>query len=85
MKDKTAQEGIDSRRQFQNAMFQQPDPEPDRKKAEKLDNILLGRLFIPAGALAGLFACLVGNSSAYFIPVGGFATFVLWAMFGREK
>ena len=83
MRDKTTREWIDARKQFQNCMFQQPDPEPDRKKAEKSDTRAFWFLFIPAGALVGFFACVVGNNGAYFLPVGGITTFALWAAFGR--
>lgn len=74
-----------NRQDFDNFTYQKTDPEPDRKKAEKLDTRKFWLLWIPLGALAGFFACVTGGSGAYFIPVGGIVAFLLWAMFGRSK
>jgi hypothetical protein len=68
-----------SQSDFDNCMFQQEDPEPDRKKAGKLDTQKFWGLWVPAGILAGFVACIIGQSGAYFLPVGGVATFLLWA------
>jgi len=74
-----------NRQQFDNFTFQQSDPEPDRKKAEKSDTRKFWFLFLPAGALVGFFACVIGNSGGFFLPVWGVTTFVLWAAFGRSS
>ena len=65
--------------------YQVEDPEPDRKKAEKHNTRLFWFLCLPAGALVGFFACVVGGSGAYFIPVGGITAFVLWAVTGKSS
>jgi hypothetical protein len=65
--------------------YQVEDPEPDRKKAEKLDTRKFWFLWIPLGALVGFFACVVGNDGALFLPVSGLTVFGLWAAFGRGK
>jgi hypothetical protein len=65
--------------------YQVEDPEPDRKKAEKSDTRAFWFLWIPLGALAGFLACVLGDSGGFFLPVWGVTTFVLWAVFGREK
>ena len=70
---------------FDNAMFQQIDPEPDRKKAEKSDTRKFWCLWLPLGAVVGFFACVVGNSGGFFLPVWGVTTLVLWAAFGRSS
>lgn len=74
-----------NRQQFDNCMFQQPDPEPDRKKTEKSEFKKFWFLFVPLGLVAGFFACVVGNSGAYFVPCGGITVFVLWAVLGRGR
>lgn len=65
--------------------YQVEDSEPDRKKAEKQDTRLFWFLWVPLGALVGFFACVVGGSGAYFIPVGGITAFVLWAALGKSS
>lgn len=65
--------------------YQVEDPEPDRKKAEKQDTRLFWFLWVPLGALVGFFACVIGNSGGFFIPVWGVTTFVLWAVTGESS
>jgi hypothetical protein len=65
--------------------YQVEDPEPDREKTEKSEFKKFWFLFVPLGCLAGFFACIVGDSGSYFIPVGGIAVFVLWAVLSRNK
>jgi hypothetical protein len=43
--------------------------------------LILG-IFI--GAVAGFFACLIGDSGGYFLPVGGLTAFLVWAV-GSSK
>ena len=74
-----------NRRDFNNYFYQQIDSEPDRKKAEKQDTRLFWFLWVPLGALVGFFACVIGNSGGFFIPVWGVTTFVLWAAFGKSS
>jgi len=74
-----------NRQQFDNYTFQKPDNRPDKERAEKLDTRRFWCLYLPAGVLAGFFGCVVGNSGAYFVPVGGVVVFLLWAAFGRSS
>jgi hypothetical protein len=74
-----------NRQQFDNCFYQQPDPEPDRQKAEKSDTRRFWFLCVPGGLLAGFIGCVIGDSGGYFIPVGGIVCFVLWAVTAREK
>ena len=59
-----------NRQEFNNCLFQQPDPEPDRKKAEKFDTRKFWCLWVPLGALVGFFACVVGGSGGFLFRYG---------------
>lgn len=74
-----------NRQQFDNNFYQQPDPEPDRKKTESSELRKFWFLFVPLGALVGFVACVVGESGGYFIPVSGITIFALWAVLGRGR
>jgi len=65
--------------------YQVEDPEPDRKKTEASELRKFWFLFVPLGVVAGFFACVVGDSGAYFVPVGGITIFVLWAVLGKKS
>ena len=71
--------------EFDNATFQQADPRPEQEKLAKTDTRLFWAVWIPLGALVGFFACVVGGSGGFFIPVWGITTFGLWAAFGRQN
>ena len=68
-----------TKQQFDNYTFQKPDDRPEKERREKSDNRLFWCLWVPLGAVAGFFACVVGDSGAFLIPVWGITTFMLWA------
>jgi hypothetical protein len=74
-----------TREQYHNYLFQQPDLRPDKEKKEKSDTRAFWCLWVPLGAVIGFFACVVGGSGGFFVPVWGLSTFVLWAAFGRSS
>jgi hypothetical protein len=75
-----------NRQQFDNYTFQKIDPRPDEERASKQSTRVFWCLCVPLGALIGFFACVVGGSGGFFIPVWGLSTFGLWATFeGFQK
>jgi hypothetical protein len=71
--------------EFHNATYQVLDPRPEKERRAKADTKLFWCLWVPLGAVFGFFACIVGDSGGYFVPVWGISTFVLWAAFGRSS
>ena len=74
-----------TQKEFDLKSFQVEDPRPDKEKKEKSDTRKFWCLYFPAGVLSGFFGCVVGNSGAYFVPVGGIVVFLLWAAFGTSE
>ena len=68
-----------TKQQFDNYTFQKPDDRPEKERREKSDTRLFWCLWVPLGAVVGFFACVVGDSGAFLIPVWGITTFMLWA------
>jgi hypothetical protein len=74
-----------TKQEFDNCLFQQEDPHPEQERRDKSDTRAFWFLWIPLGAVVGFFACVVGDSGGFFLPVWGVTTLLLWGMFGRSS
>lgn len=74
-----------TRSEFDNCLFQQEDPGPNKKAQRRRENRLFWFVVIPLGACVGAFAAIVSQNGTLFLPVWGLSALLLWALGGSSE
>ena len=68
-----------NRQHFDNCMFQQPDPKPEKERQKKTSFRAFWFIYFPLGAIVGFAAAALSGSGTIFFPVWGLTTLFMWA------
>ncbi len=74
-----------TRKQFDACLYQQDDPEPEKRAAHDPDKRSFWFMWVPLGALGAAMLSMWAESGGVFLPAWFVITMLLWGAFGGNE
>ncbi len=74
-----------TKQQYENFLFQQPDPQPAKDAAAKTESRKFWAICVPLGALFAFIVTLITGSAGAFLPCWFVLSLVLWGITSETK